>query len=300
MAKKTERIQPYYLENIEDESLVEFVAGAAGLLSPGFVLDMREVDGTSEEPAPNARVRTTRIGKDQGLEISYHQELNAGGSNITSAGIKITTFGLATGTMAALRYEAMWEEGNRSYLELEVDGPEGEVDRIIEVFHRKFPVPSDRELGKLKKEMRAALGRQEWGATEDIAQMVLLWRPEDTDALEALCSACSLTRDTDRAERFAHRILQLKPDSHSAYLNLGNVWMNRGDYDKAIEQYSKVMELQSDQDYAPYIVASVYEQKGDATRAVELYRKALSLKKSGGPTNYHELAKEALARLGSL
>lgn len=296
MTRKTVRFEPYAPIDPEDVRLPDFVAGCAAMLDPDFVLDEREVN---RKDTSNRKVRKweTRVGKDKGVSVGYHATMDSLGNPSIDAGIEIGTFGLIEGRSALIRYASHWDKGNRSYMELEVEGPDKEVEQIADNFSKAFAPPSDKELDKLKKEAVNALMEQHWGAAQDAIQVVLAWRPDDTEALATLGSALAISRDLDAAERVMNRLLELKPDSFEAQLNLGNVCMDRQDYDKAIEHYRRIIDLKPGDPFGPFIVATAYEAKGDTAEAIELYTQAAGMKKTPGPTDFPELAREALAKL---
>jgi tetratricopeptide (TPR) repeat protein len=265
-----------------------------------FVLDMREVEethGNSSIPDPNVRAWSVKYGKTQGIVMQYQGTPQHITEPWEGGGIEISTFGLGEGRSALIRYRVAIDKGNRSYFEVEAEGPEHEVDEILKHFKEVFAPPSDREIDQMKEEMEKALEKMEWGATQDYANLIMLWRPDDVDTLQALGSALIISRDHDSAEKVMHRLLELKPDSYAAYMNLGNVWMNREDYDKAIGNYTKMMELAPGESFGPYILATAYEAKGDPQGARPYYEKAASMKRSKGPTDFAQLAREALERL---
>jgi tetratricopeptide (TPR) repeat protein len=299
MAMKTVRFQPYYLENLEDGRIPDSVIGYAGLLEPGLSLDFTEQDHQVDDSNRRDIIRRTKVGRGKGLNLTLHERRDPPGDTPTEgSSIEVSTFGLAGGRQALIRYQMLWDKGNRSYLELEVEGPDEEAKDIAEAFRKTFAGPTEDDLNQMKKEMQEALMRQEWGSTQDYAQVILLWQPDDTETLQALGSALLISRDVNAAEKVMNRLLELQPDSHAAYLNLGNVWMDRQDYDKAIEHYRKMMELTPGESFGPFIVATAYEAKGDTQEAIALYKQAAELKGSPGPTDFQELAREAIARLG--
>ncbi|MEO5951640.1 MAG: tetratricopeptide repeat protein [Chloroflexia bacterium] len=302
MAKKTFRFQPYVIPDVEDQRYLDFVVQCAALLNTGeqFMFDMREVEELpveSRSSDPNVQAYSTKIGEGKGIIYSYWGTPQHITEPWEGGGIEITTFGVGEGRSALIRYRIRVDKGNRSYFEVEAEGPDKEVDMIITQFQKQFAPPTDHDIERLKKEMQASLKRMEWGGTQDYAQEVLMWQPDDIDTWQALGSSLILSRQYDDAEKAANRLLELKPDAYAAYMNLGNVWMERQNYDKAIESYAHVMEIAPEESFGPYIVATTYESKGDTQSAIELYKKAASMKKSKGPTDFVELAKEALARL---
>jgi hypothetical protein len=296
MATKRVRLESYYLKDPEDERVPMQVASYAALLKPGFVLDMTQGDA-NDRTSGQDRIREMRVGKDEGVNLTYRRTIDPKIGNPSGIGVEAATFGMPKGKSAAIKFESAWDKGNRSFLELQVEGTDAEVDKITESFQETFHGPSDTDIAEMKNEMNKALGQQQWGATQDIAQAILMWRPDDTDAIQAIGSAMVISRDTDRAEKWMERLLELKPDSYEARLNLGNVWMDRQDYDKAIEQYKMMLELKPNEAFSPFIVATAYEAKGDNAGALEYYRKAAAMKKSPGPTDFPKLAKEAIGRL---
>lgn len=302
MAKETFRYRPYVLVNMEDDRLPEFVIGCASLLNAEgqFMLDMRAVEethGNSTIPDPNVRAWTVKYGTNQGIIMRYQGTPQHITEPWEGGGIEISTFGVGEGRSALIRYRVCINKGNRSYFEVEAEGPDKEVGLIIEQFKKEFAPPSDRDIDKMKKQMDSSLKKMEWGATQDYATEILAWRPDDVETMQALGSAMIISRDHDGAEKVMHRLLELDPTSYAAYMNLGNVWMNRQDYDKAIENYTKMMELAPNESFGPYIVATTYETKGDTRKAIEFFERAASMKKSKGPTDFVQLAKEALERL---
>jgi hypothetical protein len=297
MSKKTMRLEPYYLEDPRDERIPMAVASYAALLKPGFVLDMSSEKSWDKKPKPHVKEYGARYGTSQGLEMSAREEHDPESNNTTAIKTEVSTFGLPEGSSAMIRFEGRWDKGNRSYLELRVEGPDINVEKIARQFLETFRPPSDGDIAKLKEEMNQALQGQQWGSAQDYAQMVLLWRPDDTEAIQAIGSAMIISRDTDRAEKWMERLLELKPDSYEARLNLGNVWMDRQNYDKAIEQYRMMLDLKPNEAFSPFILATAYEAKGDAAGALQHYRQAAGMKKSPGPTNFPALAKEAIQRL---
>jgi Flp pilus assembly protein TadD len=299
MSKKTVRLEPYYLEDPEDERIPMSVASYAALLKPGFVLDMTQATESQERSTDYDTIWDARVGKDQGLNIVHSRKIDPESGNPTSMGLEASTFGLPEGSSASIKFETRWNKGNRSYLELQVEGSAINVDKIVKEFQETFRPPSDDDIKQLKQEMNDALRRQRWGASDDYAQMVLLWRPDDVDAIAAMGSAAIMSRDNDRAEKLMNRLLELKPDSYEARMNLGTVWKDRGDYDKAIEQYQAVVDLKPSEAFSHFILGTVYEEKGDTAKALECYRKAASMKKSPGPTDFPTLAKEASERLST-
>ncbi len=299
MATRTVKLQPYFMENPEDDRIPDAVAGYAAHLDPQFVLDMTAVDHQEDDSNRHVTWRRSKIGKEKGINISLREMTQPKDPAKEGTGIEVSTFGLLDGRRALIRYEMRWDKGNRSYLELEVDGPDKEADDIVAAFHKSFDGPTDHDIEDIKKQMNESLRAQQWGATQDSAQALLLWRPDDTDALLAIGSALILSRDYDQAEKVMHRLLELQPDSYPAHLNLGNVWMDRQNYDKAIEEYRAMMKAAPDQSFGPFILATAYEAKGDKQQALEYYKQAASMRKSPGPTDFPELAREAIERLSS-
>jgi tetratricopeptide (TPR) repeat protein len=302
MTKKTFRFQPYVIANVEDEIYPDFMVQCTALLNTGdqFVFDrgaVEELPIDSRSSDPNVRAHSVRVGKGKGITYSYWGTPQHITEPWEGGGIELSTFGLDEGRSALIRYRIRIDKGNRSYFEVEAEGPDKEVDMIIEQFKKQFAPPSDQDIEKLKNEMNNSLKNMGWGGTQDYAQEVLMWRPDDIETWQALGSSLILSRQYDDAEKAAHRLLELEPNSYAAYMNLGNVWMERQDYDKAIESYTKMMELAPDESFGPYIVATTYESKGDTEHAIELYKRAAGMKKTKGPTDFVELAKEALARL---
>jgi hypothetical protein len=297
MSKKTVRFEPYYLEDPQGDRIPMSVAAYAALLKPGFVLDMTIADPWEKSPRSHVKDWGAKYGKNVGINLSVHEEHDLVSNNTTAMTVEASTFGLPEGSSALIHFEARWDNGNRSYLELQVDGPDINADKIARQFQETFRPPSDDDIAKLKKEMSGALQRQQWGATEDYAQTLLQWRPDDTDAILAMGSASVMSRDTNRAEKWSNRLLELKPDSYEAHLNLGNVWQDRGDFDKVIEQYQAIVDLKPNESFSHFILGKAYEGKGDTAKALECYTKAASMKKSPGPTDFPKLAKEAIERL---
>jgi hypothetical protein len=297
MSSKTVRFEPYYLEDPDDERIPMSVASYAALLKPGFVLDMTQMDESQERSTEYDKIWHTKLGKDEGLNIVHRQVIDPESGNPTSMGLEASTFGLPEGSSSSIKFETRWDKGNRSYLELQVEGPDVNVDKIVKQFQETFRPLSDDDIKKLKQEMNDALRRQQWGATDDYAQMVLLWRPDDVEAITAMGSAAIISRDNDRAEKLMNRLLELKPDSYEARMNLGTVRKDRGDYDKAIEQYQAMVDLKPNEAFSHFILGTVYEEKGDTAKALESYRTAAGMKKSPGPTDFPALAKEAIERL---
>lgn len=296
MATKTVRLEPYYLENPEDERIPMAVAEYAALLKPGFVLDMTQGDA-NDRTSGQDRIREMRVGKDEGVNLTYRRTIDPKTGNPSGIGVQAATFGMPTGKSATIKFESGWDKGNRSYLELQAEGTDDEVGKIADSFQETFRGPSDNDIADMKKQMNKALQEGQWGSTQDIAQAVLMWRPDDTDAIQAMGSSMIISRDTDRAEMWMNRLLELKPDSYEAHLNLGSVWMDRQDYDKAIEQYKAMMDLKPNEAFSPFILATAYEAKGDTASALKYYSQAAGMKKSPGPTDFPELAKEAVERL---
>jgi tetratricopeptide (TPR) repeat protein len=297
MAKKTVRFEPYFLENLEDERIPMAVAGYAALLKPGFVLDMTQVSESQDRSTRYVKIWDTTAGKDEGLKVSFRRTLDPKSGNPTSKAIEVAAFGMPEGHGASIRYETAWDKGNRSFMEMEAEGLDEQVAKIEQAFREEFAPPGDDDINKLKKQMDKALQGQQWGSTQDLAQAVLLWRTDDTDAILAIGSSAVISRNTDLAEKWMNRLLELQPDSYQARMNLGSVWMDRQDYDKAIEQYRAMLDLKPNEAFSPFILATAYEAKGETTGALEYYRKAAAMKKSPGPTDFPKLAKEAVERL---
>ena len=61
--------------------------------------------------------------------------------------------------------------------------------------------------------MQAALKEQHWGATQDYARELLMWRPDDPEILLALGTSMIISNQTDQAEKVMNRLLEVKPDS---------------------------------------------------------------------------------------
>jgi len=296
MATKTVRIEPFFLEDPEDERIPMAVAGYAALLKPGFVLDMTQGDA-NDRTSGQDRIREMRVGKDEGVNLTYRRTIDPKSGNPSGIGVEAAAFGLPKGKGAAIKFESGWDKGNRSYLELQVEGTDEEVEEIAETFQETFHGPSDSDIADMKKEMNKALEQGQWGSTQDIAQAILIWRPDDTDAIQAMGTSMIISRDPDRAEIWMNRLLEIKPDSYEAHLNLGSVWMDRQNYDKAIEQYKAMLDLKPNEAFSPFILATAYEAKGDTAQALEYYRQAAGMKKSPGPTDFPALAKEAIEKL---
>lgn len=106
-----------------------------------------------------------------------------------------------------------------------------------------------------------------------------------------------MSSDTDRAEKWSNRLLELKPNSYEAHLNLGSVWQDCQDYDKVIDQCQAIVDLKPDEAFSHFILGTASKSKGDTARALECYTKAASMKQSPGPTDFTKLAKEAVERL---
>src|SRR5689334_14792694 len=115
MSKKTVRFEPYYLEDPDDERLPMSVASYAALLKPGFVLDTTRSSETQERSTTYLKIWDTRVGGDQGLNITHHRTLDPGSGNPTSIGLEASTFGLPEGNSASIKFETRWEKGNRSF-----------------------------------------------------------------------------------------------------------------------------------------------------------------------------------------
>lgn len=299
METRTVRLEPYYLENLEDDRLPNFVVECAALLNPGLTLDLRESEYLPDDSDPGVRRSRSRHGKDLGIEIDYYYKPQEQGMPVTgdSAGIEVSTFGLIEGRKATLRYTARWNKGNRSFMQLEVVGPDREAGKIEEQFRKQFAGPDDGDIKRLKKDMQEALKQMDWGTTQDFGSAILLWRPDDTETMQAMGSALLISRDIDGVERLMNRLLELKPDSYEAHLNLGNVWKDRQDYDKAIEHYTKMVELKPEESFATFILATAYEARGDKEGALKLYRQAAEMKNRPGPTDFNALAREAIEKL---
>lgn len=299
MTRKQVRFEPYFIENPEDDRIPMAVAGYAVLLKPGFVLDMTQVHDWHDDSEDHVRKWGARIGKDEGINVTMRQTIDPETGNPDSMAMEVAAFGLPENRAALIRYQTRWEKGNRSFIEMEVEGPDADVSKIENAFRKKFAPPSDEDIAHLKEQMNKALEEQEWGSAQDLAQGLLVWRPDDTEVLIGLGSALIISRDIDRAEQYMNRVLELKPDSYQAHLNLGTVWMDRENYDKAIEHYQAMVDLKPDESFSPFILATAYEAKGDIQKAVELYRQAARMKKSSGPTDYPQLAEEAVERLSA-
>jgi DNA-binding SARP family transcriptional activator len=300
MAVKVVRTEPYVLSDRSGESVFNAVMEYAALLKPGFVVDTNDMEEpTDDESDPHIHTLTLKYGKDAGVSFHSREEHDHESNETVRMTVEAATFGMPDGQSARVKYDARWEKGNRSYIELEVDAHTIAQSTIIARFKKTFAAPSDEYIEQQKEAMQEALGEQQWGATQDRAMELLMWRPDDPDVLLALGTSMIISKQTDQAEKVMERLLEIKPDSYQAHLNLGSVWMDRKDYDKAIEHYQAMVDLQPDQDFAPFILATAYEAKGDTREALKLYRRVLKMEQSEGPTNFHELAMEAIRKLNN-
>ena len=114
MSKKTVRLEPYYLEDPEDERIPMSVASYAALLKPGFVLDMTQATESQERSTDYDTIWDARVGKDQGLNIVHSRKIDPESGNPTSMGLEASTFGLPEGSSASIKFETRWNKGNRS------------------------------------------------------------------------------------------------------------------------------------------------------------------------------------------
>jgi Tetratricopeptide repeat len=298
MPTKTVRLEPYALTDPSDERMFTSMVEYAGLLEPGFVLDTTDVtELAGEDPGPHVRVYGSKYGTDSGVTAKVREQHDPDTNGITQRTIETSTFGMPDGHGALILYKTNWNKGNRSYIELQVAASATIADQVADRFRQTFPTPGEEELANRKEDIQAALQEQHWGAAEDYAMELLVWRPDDPEILLAMGTAVLMGSDTDRAERIMNRLLEIKPDSYEAHLNLGSVWMDRLDYDKAIEQYQAMLDLQPDKEFAPFILATAYEAKGDTKKALELYKQVLTKEQSPDPANFRDMARKAIGKL---
>ena len=300
MPPRIVRTQPYVLPDPSGESVFNAVMEYTALLKPGFVPDASDMpEPQDDEPDPHIHTLSVKYGKDAGVSFNSREEHDPESNQTTRITIEASTFGMPDGQSALIRYDTNWDKGNRSYIELEIDAHTIVQSKIIARFKKTFAAPSDEDIEKEKAAMQAALREQQWGATQDYARELLMWRPDDPEILLALGTSMIISNQMDQAEKVMNRLLEVKPDSYEAHLNLGSVWMDRKDYDKAIEQYQAMVDLQPEKDFATFILATAYEAKGDTQGALKLYRKVLTLEQVPGPTNFHDLAREAIRKLNN-
>ena len=161
--------------------------GICCLLKPGFVPDASDMaEPKDDEPDPHIHTLSVKYGKDAGVSFNSREEHDPESNQTTRISIEATTFGMPDGQSALIRYDTNWDKGNRSYIELEVDAHTIAQSKIIARFKKTFAAPSDEDIEKEKVAMQAALREQHWGATQDYARELLMWRPDDPEFFSRL------------------------------------------------------------------------------------------------------------------
>ncbi|MDR1983896.1 MAG: tetratricopeptide repeat protein [Prevotellaceae bacterium] len=98
---------------------------------------------------------------------------------------------------------------------------------------------------------------------------------------------CADKGDYDKAIEYYNKVIELKPDTETAYNNLGIAYHNKGDNDKAIEYYKKAIELKPDDAFAYSNLGLAYDNTGNYDKAIEYYKKAIELKPDDAITYYN-------------
>jgi tetratricopeptide (TPR) repeat protein len=296
VAEETIRFEPYYLDETGDDRLMSFADGQLGVLLPGFSIPHEQTDYRSRENGRTVRTETYRFGTQKGTEVTIEQQFDDAHSRIVGRSVLIEAFGLPSGSKFRLNYDRNTTSG---FLELKAAGDEGRVQEIAGNFKKEFAPPSEEQMGEARKAMTDALMNQSWGEAEDIANGVLLWRPNDVEALMTMGTCLSLRQQDEAAKQVLARVLELEPGSPRALFNLGSIYRSSKEYDKAVEHYSRALAGMPGSASYTFVLATAYEEKGDIDKAVEMFRKAAESKpEEGAPVDFRQEARDALQRLG--
>lgn len=83
------------------------------------------------------------------------------------------------------------------------------------------------------------------------------------------------------------QVLELKPDSATAYFNLGVVYGKMGETEKAIELFSKAAEIRSDYYDAYVAIGAIYSAESRWSETLEVLSKALEAQSDSTDTLYN-------------
>ncbi|MHA1745265.1 MAG: tetratricopeptide repeat protein [Promethearchaeota archaeon] len=133
--------------------------------------------------------------------------------------------------------ERVWNNLGNAFLELE------QYDKALDAFNKALEIDDEYpEAYYCKSLAYESLGQYD-KAIENL-EIELQWKSRNKLILNRLAALLFGTREFNKAEGYAHRILETYPEDPMAHKNLALILYNQQKYKEAYHHYLKLMELQ--------------------------------------------------------
>jgi tetratricopeptide (TPR) repeat protein len=307
MSTQTQRIQPYWADDGDYVTLVDFVLQMVPLLDSEF----RPPDIWSErttESVPCERDVTCFIYGDaeRGVKVQHtiHHDAKAHGD--AEDEVLIACFGLSERTSLELR--AVRPYHDQRFIEIQVAGPDNAVNHILERFNSHFQresSPNGTSIPRLIETARVAARLHAWRVVETNALEVLKHDEQNSEALMYLGLVKAAQGFEPEGENLLLASLTFNPRNHNAYYNLGFLALQQGRCMFASDAFRHGLTIDPANHSLLFQLGRALERLGMTKEALESYQQALlhSPKPNQGwettGMNFAEDSRRAIERLES-
>ena len=130
------------------------------------------------------------------------------------------------------------------------------------------------EVQKLLKQAYAEIDAGNTSAAENKARNVLVFEPNNYDAMALLGKILYSEQKYDHAEVIYRRMVELHKNDPTVYNNLGQSLAKQNKFDEAIKQMSVAAELDPESPFISLNLSGMYSAKGEKEKSIKLFRKA--------------------------
>ena len=130
------------------------------------------------------------------------------------------------------------------------------------------------EIQKMLKQAYAEVDAGNTAAAENKARNVLVFEPDNYNAMSLLGKILYSEQKYDLAEATFRRLAELNKNDPSVYNNLGQALAKQNKFDEAIKEMSMAATLDPESPFIALNLSGMYSAKGDKEKSIKLFRKA--------------------------
>jgi Flp pilus assembly protein TadD len=130
------------------------------------------------------------------------------------------------------------------------------------------------ESQKMLKQAYAEMDAGNMAAVENKARNVLVFEPDNYNAMSLLGRALYSEQKYELAEAIYRRLAELNKNDPSVYNNLGQALAKQNKFDEAIKQMSVAAKLDPESPFISLNLSGMYSVKGEKGKSIKFFRKA--------------------------
>lgn len=130
------------------------------------------------------------------------------------------------------------------------------------------------EIQQMLQQAHAELDAGNIGAAENKARNVLVFEPDNYNAMSLLGKILYSEQKYEHAEAVYRRLTELHKNDPSVYNNLGQTLAKQNKFDEAIKQMNVAAELDPESPFISLNLSGMYSAKGEKEKSIKFFRKA--------------------------